>query len=708
MRYPRAAIFIASALGLLASCEVEAQDDVTGVSIETHATFENAGVMVTVSGDANGDAVATLEVGIDGGDLLEAHPLSRTHDDRFVGSAFLLGEGVDYELRVTLEDPDGVSGSPLTASGTTRSSAVPTGSGTEYHVDPGGSDSNPGTASEPFETIAAGLQAAGPGDIVTVHAGTYHEQVEVFAGGEPGNPLTLRAAPGETVVMSGASPELANPDAWTGSGGVVYSAAVAATRYVAVDDLRLWRYESLSDLEALSEGTDGGFFFDGSQVHVRLPGDAAPDGHDIEVSVMGRALWLEGAADTVIQGMIFRCYGGEEYSEAIMVRDGSHRVWIIENAFEHVMPGVWIKNDVDDLAVLRNEFSDRGLPDFPWYAVKAQGGMESGAIAVDSAYDGRGIVFSHNVVHDSFDGINICGDEPMNHPNDADVISNTFTHLADDGIETDGDCSNIRIMLNRFEDALVGVSTAPAAVGPTYVIRNLMVDLNNVADDTDWMTRALKFNVSDPRPSGDVFVYHNTASTFEEGQPAFGVTDDSEWARVVLANNIWLGADQAFYYVNAGEDPLFQDHDLLHSPTDELVYFQGEHYQTIAEYQDATGLCEGCLEGDPLFGISPEDEYYELAESSPAVDAARLIPGVNDAFEGAGPDMGAHELGGIGPDADADADTDADTDADADADTDQETETSGGAGGCGCGLPGGDVEDRPMGAVALMGAVLSR
>ncbi|MFH2007611.1 MAG: right-handed parallel beta-helix repeat-containing protein [bacterium] len=625
-----------------------AQNSVTGDSAVAHATFTNVGVTVTITGDDNGNASAALEVNVAGGGFQPAHRLSRVASDRFVGSAFYLPASTGFEVRVTLTDPDGVTNGTLTASGTTREDTVPQSTGATVHVANGGDDGGAGTALDPYETIARGLLAAQPGDTVLVHAGTYHEQVDVTQGGAPGAPITLAAAGDGPAVMDGAEPDLKDPAAWTDEGGSVYSAAVAQTRYVSVDGVRLWRYETLGDLQSLAFATDGGFFFDGATVFVRLPGDAAPAGHELQVSTLGRALWIEGAPHVVIDGLTIRCYGGEEYSEGIMVRDGSHGVWIVNTTFESVMPGIWVKNDVDDLTIRGNTFSDRGLAEFPWYEVKAQGGMESGAVAVDTQYDGQGIVFEGNVVHDSFDGLNICGDTAMSTPNNADVVGNLIFHLGDDGIETDGTCSNIRILGNRFEDALVGVSVAPAVVGPTYVIRNLMVDLKNVSPDTDWSVRAMKFNVGDSRPSGDIFAYHNTGVTYEADQAAFTVTDDSRWSELHLANNLWVGTDFAFEFTNTDDEPFFHDYDLFHSTGTRLVRYQGTAHDTPAAYFGATGLCEHCVAGNPLFtdGLGGD---YTLTAQSPAVDQAILIPGVNDSFEGGGPDIGALEYGAIVP-----------------------------------------------------------
>jgi MYXO-CTERM domain-containing protein len=513
----------------------------------------------------------------------------------------------------------------------------------------------------------------------------YHEEVDVPRGGTAGSPITLKAAGDGPAILDGADPALKDPAAWTDEGGGVYSAPAAQTQYVSVDGVRLWQYESLGDLQSLAIGTNGGFYFDGSRVYVRLPNNASPQGHEIQVSAFGRALWLAGTPHVVIDGLVIRCYGSETYSEGIMVRDGSHNVWIINSVFENNTPGIWVKGPVDDLAVIGNTFSDVGLAEFPWYEVKARGGMEAGGLILDNEYDGQGIVFYNNVVHDMFDGMGICGDSPLSQPNNADVINNLIHHMGDDGIETDGTCSNIRIIGNRFEDALVGVSVAPAVGGPTYVIRNLMVNLNNVSPDTDWMTRAMKFNVGDSRPSGHIFAYHNTAVTYEPDQPAFGVTDDSIWILVVLANNIWVGTDHGFYYSNSGNEPFAQDYDLIHSTGGRLIRYQGTNYGTVAEYFAAEGQCEHCLAGDPLFTDGPGGDY-SLTGSSPAIDNGVLIPGVNDDYEDNGPDMGALEFGApVNPLPDAGVRPDAAPFVDGGAQPDGGGNGGGsGKGGCGC------------------------
>jgi alpha-L-arabinofuranosidase len=75
---------------------------------------------------------------------------------------------------------------------------------TEYHVALTGSDSNPGTALAPLQTIQAAANLAQPGDTVTVHEGVYRERIDPPRGGvSEEKRIVYHAASGETVEIKG-------------------------------------------------------------------------------------------------------------------------------------------------------------------------------------------------------------------------------------------------------------------------------------------------------------------------------------------------------------------------------------------------------------------------------------------------------------------------------------------------------------------------
>lgn len=76
--------------------------------------------------------------------------------------------------------------------------------GTEYHVSVSGSDQNDGSRSSPFRTIMRAAELAQPGDVITVHKGTYRERIAPPRGGTSDEKqIVYQAAEGEKVGIKG-------------------------------------------------------------------------------------------------------------------------------------------------------------------------------------------------------------------------------------------------------------------------------------------------------------------------------------------------------------------------------------------------------------------------------------------------------------------------------------------------------------------------
>jgi hypothetical protein len=74
----------------------------------------------------------------------------------------------------------------------------------EIHVSVKGDDRNAGTAARPLKTISAAAKIAQPGDVVTVHEGTYRERVTPPRGGaSDARRIVYQAAKGEAAVIKG-------------------------------------------------------------------------------------------------------------------------------------------------------------------------------------------------------------------------------------------------------------------------------------------------------------------------------------------------------------------------------------------------------------------------------------------------------------------------------------------------------------------------
>ncbi len=75
--------------------------------------------------------------------------------------------------------------------------------GATYYVAPSGSDANPGTKNQPWQTIQKAADTLMAGDTVYIRAGAYNERVIPQNSGSAGNYITYATYPGETVTIDG-------------------------------------------------------------------------------------------------------------------------------------------------------------------------------------------------------------------------------------------------------------------------------------------------------------------------------------------------------------------------------------------------------------------------------------------------------------------------------------------------------------------------
>jgi len=219
--------------------------------------------------------------------------------------------------------------------------------------------------------------------------------------------------------------------------------------------------------------------------------------------------------------------------------------------------------------------------------------------------------------------------------------------MGDDGLETDGQCSNVRIWSNTFHDVLMGISLAPVYDGPVYAIRNLIYRTG--AGNNDYTGSPFKFN-SGYAQSGPMYLFHNTADAALPGNHGLDIREPGTWELIYARNNIWAGTEYALSNANPSQ-PLDLDYDDLYTTlAGELVWWDGlsdPHLNTLAEFQAATGQEPHGLSVEPgLADVAHGD--YTLDPTSDLIDAGVVIPGINDDYVGVAPDMGAYEYQGYG------------------------------------------------------------
>ena len=207
----------------------------------------------------------------------------------------------------------------------------------------------------------------------------------------------------------------------------------------------------------------------------------------------------------------------------------------------------------------------------------------------------------------------------------ADIYGNFFFNTNDDGIEIDGGQSNVLIHRNRFECNMVGVSTAPCIVGPSYLYRNLMV---NPGDELGNIGTGIK-NLFGDTGTGTVHAFNNLVWSINGGAP---IKKTWQHIRFIGRNNL-LYSDEtvanswALYLVPPG---IRMDHSLAwHREPISFTFLKKGIAQTVGP---GFGLFE-----KPLF-VDPERQNYRLAAGSPGSRSGVRIPNFIE-FEN--PDIGA-------------------------------------------------------------------
>jgi hypothetical protein len=614
----------------------------TAASMELYGTLEAMGVVVNLNSgdDPNEDMTASLAYRLSGsGAYHQGFPLSRVAGTRFVGSLFWLEPGSAYDVRVQFSDPDGgpLDGIHLEATGVTRSPISIPAPAVIHYASPTGSGSTCSLASPC--TLATAVNRVKAGEAVYLRAGVYATgEIALPRSGTMGAPITITSYPGEMAILDGGDPATF---AWADQGGGIYHATVNIPdpHLITVNGQRLYPYQSLSDLQNLVWGIPG-FFASGADVYVRLAGDADPNAAEIVVSRYNHAFYV-AQSFIYFSRMTFRHYGQGNYAKAIYFRDASDNL-VDECIFAINDLGIGIKYDSGRNVIQDNEFYDTNF-DWPWDAVKTGSALETGGIRFYDPTDGWGNIIRGNTFHDYFDGFGVCPESSAAVTNETDVYRNLVYRVGDDGMETDGQCSNVRIWSNTFHDVLVGISLAPVYTGPVYAIRNLVY--NTGAGNNGYPGSPFKFN-SGYAQSGPMYLFHNTADAVLPGNNGLDIRSPGSWTLITSRNNIWSGTDYALSNANPSQ-PLDLDYDNLYSLLPgELAWWadlSDRHLNTLAELQSATaqelhGYNHLPDFADPLVG------NYSLVSNSDMIDAGLFIPGINDGYAGAAPDIGAFEF----------------------------------------------------------------
>jgi hypothetical protein len=540
-----------------------------------------------------------------------------TVPNRFAGSIIDLEPDTEYEVQLTMKDPDGTSGESIkTTKVRTRGEPKASTGGRVLHVYP---PAWRGPKQDPnFTGLMAAYAGAGTGDWNVV----FQNKVE------PGDIILVHAG-----LYKGDRRNYVDPLSTTFDGAYLLTAKGTRDRPIVI--------RGAGDGEVIFDG-DGAF---------RLFDVMAADYHIFEGLTIRNtevAFWA-GVKDVAgSKGLTVRNCRIENVGVGITTQfAGSKDYYIADNIFLG-------RDDRHRVLGWANPGPYGAHPINSYYAVKVYG---------------SGHVIAHNAVAFFHDGISVCTHGVPEAEQDLkavaiDIYNNDIHVTGDDFIEADGGVHNIRVLRNRGVNAAhTGLSAQPIFGGPAYYIRNVVYNT----------PVALKFI----NPAG-VIVYHNTfiaenrtaqrVSNADFRNNLFLGTDGSTGITVLGGPTAYSQHDfngyrpnraAAFNYSWVGPRPGMQvDYDPPQS--------EPQRFKTLAELTAATGqeahgievdfdIFESLRPPSPPDSSKPGTPYdaadlnFTLRAGGKAVDAGVRLPNVNDRFTGKAPDLGAYELGEAAP-----------------------------------------------------------
>lgn len=484
-------------------------------------------------------------------------------------------------VTVTVQDS---AGRTAATSRTVTLTARPPVSLTVDNQDPTCSDTANGT-STPLCTISAAAARAQGGDMVTVHPGTYREQITPSGNGMAGTPLTFRASgPGVRVL---GTTDLSLASAWHQTSTTAWSCAVASSSPITQVFRDGTPLVAASSLATMGPGT---FVDDRSSglLYVDMGGPNPATGHQIEASTRTYGFQLWHKSDVVIDG--FELWG--QNSVGVSVQDSSRMT--LSNLTATSASSYGISTDRSDhVTVTGSSVASNGSIGIRMNAstsstIQANTAQSNGLHGI-SVQGGSTVVVSGNIAHDNErPGTRVgAGIDISAGSTGAVVEDNTSYHNQDSGIEIYNGSNDAVVRRNLVYGngdhgidclASTGVhETNNTAVGNATAGLNLeggssggfVVD-NISADNAVGSTRT----VSDIRV--------DTAST-----PG----------TVVNRNLVWM--------TNGG--PLYE--------------WSSTRYTAIGAFRSATGQEADGLQHDPLF-VDQAGADFRLTGDSPAVDSA--------------------------------------------------------------------------------------
>ncbi len=195
---------------------------------------------------------------------------------------------------------------------------------TEYFVENGGNDANPGTRMQPYRTIQKAAAMMLPGDVCTISRGVYRETVRPAVSGKPDKWIRFQSAPGETVTIAGADERFV----WEQYTGAIYRTTATSVSQVLVDDVLATDSLTLSNASPVVNLRTTYWYDSTNQfLYIQLPHNDAPEGHHIEVQTRVWGMDLHKLAYIEIKGLNLTACGINLMGARFCRMDDGHIWW---------------------------------------------------------------------------------------------------------------------------------------------------------------------------------------------------------------------------------------------------------------------------------------------------------------------------------------------------------------------------------------------
>lgn len=289
----------------------------------------------------------------------------------------------------------------------------------------------------------------------------------------------------------------------------------------------------------------------------------------------------------------------------------------------------------------------------------------------------QGNVVWNNTIQGVVDGIDLGYVDDKSTMENCDIYENKISWCFD-AIDPVGEQRNARVWGNEISYCPIGVSLISGGQKPVFIFRNVFhhldqrqnyqtdpnfVDCNNMPTHQSWST-ALKLNAGGtPAPNDRIYFIHNTVHGIEPyafnlylWQPA--------WKTLQMRNNLFYTEGEAnFFFEGVANQHAYS----FESRGDNVLNASGGAVGIIRPFIGGSNQCakytnpdslaialhattgspliflENTLSEPPLF-VDPDHGDFHLQPGSPLIDQGLPVPGFNQHFMGAAPDIGAFEL----------------------------------------------------------------